>query len=988
MAVPDRFAELALHPHPIDKEELQESGPPVVPDFILPPTDVQAAALREKPYGELLADFRAGLLALKAAYRPFLEDHTPKAGAPGCRIARELSSFDFRFEEQADREHAERLTQGEGPWEAVSIPDYRGPIGRWTAYYRTVFSQTPEAAPLAPGRRLFLRFLGVDYKANVSVNGRFVGSHEGFFSPFEFDITDYIHKENILVVEVKNDAPTVGLEYPDGSTGPDGDKLYAATGPGWDDSAQGWHHCPPGAGIFNSVILEERPELFINDLFVRPDIDQARIEAWVEVYNCPFGESPFALSLAVYPCNFEGNIVCAFPCEVQPAGPGNNYYRFVLPMPEFRLWSPETPWLYMLRATITASSVAGVPLEDEIDCRFGMRKFHMDERETPRGTLYLNNQRIFLRGANDMGHMQRCVMRADFEQLIEDILIAKLANMNYYRFTQRPVQKEIYRYCDMLGMMNQTDLPVFGYLRRNQFAEALRQAGEMERLIRSHPSSIMVSYINEPFSSAATHKGHRHLYRNELEDFFEAATQAVRLENPDRVVKNAEGDYDPPTREGLSDFHCYTMWYTNHALPIGKLHKGYLPPIRRDWKTGCGEYGTEGLDPLELMLEDYPKAWLPQSPAEPWTPERIVRAQSYSMHGDWYEEQYHIKDWIAESQRHQALATRIMTDAFRRRSDLIVSTAVHLLIDAWPSGWMKTLVDQRRKPKPAYFEFQKANAPLRVNLRTDRFRLYGGDTAGIEVWILNDLPRAFRDYAVTVTIRLHDEQVVGSYGCPVQVEGSSAFCLGLLSFALPSGEGPLSVDAALTDRDAGVVNQERLMLRLHKKPGRRETGGAILVESPAEFVNDPQGPVLSRVRAGAAAVFLMDAWEPGAGTYADWDITLKNMNGVFFVARNSRDPLTADFGPRDFSYPYGKTAGYIRPVADKYLSCDKLVPLLYSYQKPAFNQFSRGEKVKLPVLAYGEYGKGRLYFTTVPLRDIAGLNPCFDELMARCNVFL
>jgi hypothetical protein len=329
-----------------------------------------------------------------------------------------------------------------------------------------------------------------------------------------------------------------------------------------------------------------------------------------------------------------------------------------------------------------------------------------------------------------------------------------------------------------------------------------------------------------------------------------------------------------------------------------------------------------------------------------------------------------------------------MTDAFRRRADMIVSTAVHLLIDAWPSGWMKTLVDHRRKPKPAYFEFQKANAPQRVNLRTDRFRFYQGDTVEIEVWILNDLPQALREWAVTATVRSEDEQVTGSYGCPVNSEGSGAFCQGVLSFAVPAREGPLYIDAALTDKNGTTVNRERLTLWVYKKPLRRETGGAILVESPAGFDNNPEGPVLSRVREGADAVFLMDAWEAGAGTYGGREITLTNMNGVYFAARNSRDPLTADFGPGDFSYPYGRSGGCIRWVAEKYLSCDTLVPLLYSYRKPAFSQFSRGEKAKLPVLAYGEYGRGRLYFTTIPLRDIAGVNPRFDALMARCNVFL
>ena len=96
-------------------------------------------------------------------------------------------------------------------------------------------------------------------------------------------------------------------------------------------------------------------------------------------------------------------------------------------------------------------------------------------------------------------------------------------------------------------------------------------------------------------------------------------------------VKNVEGDYDPPTQTGLSDFHCYTLWYTNHSMPIGKLHKGYLQALKKGWKTGCGEYGSEGLDPLSVMLENYPKEWLPKNIEDPWTPEKIIKAQTY----DW-----------------------------------------------------------------------------------------------------------------------------------------------------------------------------------------------------------------------------------------------------------------------------------------------------------------------------------------------------------------
>ena len=124
--------------------------------------------------------------------------------------------------------------------------------------------------------------------------------------------------------------------------------------------------------------------------------------------------------------------------------------------------------------------------------------------------LSLNGRPIRLRGANTMGFEQQDVMKQDWDQLRDDILLAKICHMNYWRITQRPVQAEVYEMCDRLGFLTQTDLPLFGQIRRNQFAECVRQAEEMERLVRAHPCNITVSYINEPFPNASG-RAHRHL---------------------------------------------------------------------------------------------------------------------------------------------------------------------------------------------------------------------------------------------------------------------------------------------------------------------------------------------------------------------------------------------------------------------------------------------------------------------------------------------
>ena len=102
----------------------------------------------------------------------------------------------------------------------------------------------------------------------------------------------------------------------------------------------------------------------------------------------------------------------------------------------------------------------------------------MDVVGEPKGRMFLNGHGVKLRGANTMGALQRCVMRRNWRQLVDDILLAKITHMNYMRLTQMPVQSEIYDYCDRLGLMVQSDLPLFGVLRRRP---VLRGAARWKR---------------------------------------------------------------------------------------------------------------------------------------------------------------------------------------------------------------------------------------------------------------------------------------------------------------------------------------------------------------------------------------------------------------------------------------------------------------------------------------------------------------------------
>lgn len=1006
----DLFAEIGLTEHPAQNEELEEITPIPLPKHYFPASAEKADPAAELSYTEKLRRFEQELAALRREYAPFLQNHVPEP--PLARSRLPLDRFQFRYHTEADCDFTQVL-EGRGAWEQVTIPDYRGPAGvdgKWTGYYRTEFTYAK-----TEGKRVFLVFKGVDYIANVYLNNKWIGSHEGFFAPFEFDVTEIIREHNVLAVEVKNDYPTMGVqELPI----LDGDKIYAATGPGWDDPEVGWHHCPPGAGIYNQVYLEERPALFVHDIFIRPDIDGHTIEAWIDICSCSSGMvQDFTVELEIFPRNFTGPVKLVQTIAVPYAGPGLNYYRYRFPFNEYRLWEPESPWLYTARVKLSRDG----QLLDVQDRSFGMRKFHMEEDGPLKGTLYLNNRPIILRGANEMGHLQQCVMRGDFDQLADDILIAKLAHVNYFRITQRPVQEEIYDYCDMLGMMHQCDLPLFGTLRRSQFYEAIRQAGEMERLIRSHPSSIMVTFINEPvairkhpnpkhkYNRRYREKAHRHLFRQELEYFFQAARKAIALENPDRVVKNVEGDYDPPTLEGLPDFHCYCMWYTNHAVPLGKLHKGYLPAVKKGWKVTCGEYGTEGLDNYEVMTRLYPREWLPADENQLWHPGGIIKAQTYLMHGDWFPEQNRIRDWIAASQKHQALATKLMTDAFRRRSDRLIGTAIHLLIDAWPAGWMKALVGADRVPKPAYFAYRDSLAPVRVNLRSDRLRVYCGETIEVETWVLNDTPQAGRG-KVIVTVR--GESDYESFAEVCTIAPAAAAYAGSVRFTVPNmpDRSLLHLDAALLDSTGKQINQERLTFTVYdpdagqKGADSRSTaylgagagellrrmnlggvayhsgcGADVIVVSAGEELGRYQEQLSEAINRGAHVLVLRENDQPLHVELLGQTFISRPLTPVYFAAVNTDVNIMEQFAADDFSYLYNGEKEMIDFTADSHLVGEGLEPLVYTYRKK--QEPGSFGKARLPIVGTMRCGDGRLTLCSLPLSGKVGFNPPLDRLL-------
>lgn len=1009
----DQFANIAVSGINVQSKELEVVMPPVNEEgelkterggnFVAFPEKVKS---KEVLYKELEKQ--------RQYYAPYFMHYAPEM--ENLRDRTYLTQFQWR---KCEKEN----------WEKVMIPHYVGLLGVKTIYYRTNFNIQKR-----DGKALFLHFDGVDYITRVFVNGKFVGSHEGFFAPFEFDVTAYVTDgDNTLTVEVLNDFIQQGNVETQGGERTGGDKIYAATGLGYDEPVMGWHHCPPAMGIYQKVYLEERSRCFAQDLFIRPCVEEKCGEIWLEVYKCDPGQEDISVEYSLYGDNFESIVFedkVYTPYTGRAIGLGDtfteakligdglidkpvklymekgiNYLKIPFEFQEFRLWSLKNPYLYQMQ--IRLKNKEGETI-DTIQQSFGMRSFVMDTEEIPRGTFYLNGEKIRLRGANTMGHEQQCVLKGNYDQLYNDLLLAKLCNMNFLRLTQRPVQKEIYDYCDRIGLLIQTDLPLFGVLRKNQMIEALKQTQEMEKLIRSHPCTILVSYINEPFPNAFN-QPHRHLNRKELMEFFECADVVVKMQNPDRVIKHVDGDYEPPSKT-LPDNHCYTCWYNGHGIESGKLHKGYWIPTKKSWNFACGEFGAEGLDSLEIMKKYYPAEWLPQTEEEEstWSAGKIMGSQTGNFHYFFFDTPHTLKGWVETSQKYQAWATKWMTEAFRRNPRM-VSFAIHLFIDAFPAGWMKTIMDVDRNPKPAYFAYRDALNPVLVSLRTDRYSCYEGERVPIEIWICNDLPYALEGYQCYYDVISEDGKVIVHGEKLFNMTESDSHCIGFLQ-AESNGTGKkMIVRAAVKDSEGNFLhtNQEEIqvypsdmtkfcdktVVLLHKEGtadrliresgckciGLEEAGGkAVILLDRYEDYLENQAEIDRVILEGSRVIFL----ELHSGEYiiAQKKVKIKDssMLPMNFVSSKTGDELVQDFRERAFWNWYDEEADMIVPILESTIKAKGLEPILLSG-----NTDENGNWEHAAAAGRIRYGKGDVIICQMKLAGKIKKNPAAEIFFER-----
>lgn len=303
--------------------------------------------------------------------------------------------------------------------------------------------------------RAILHFGAVNYYAEVFVGGAFVGSHKGGYTPFEFDITDFVRGgENELLVRVRT-----------------GDVYNSARGKqSYKKQSFGCFYTRV-TGIWQPVWLEFAPKNRIRDFYFRPDLANSRVNVELLTY----GKGNYRIRAC-----YDGREVGSAAGEVA--------YKtaLTLDLSETHLWREGEGNLYDV--TIEYEG-------DEVRSYFGLRETRYDGME-----YTLNGKPIFQRFVMDQGYYPGGVYTPrDPMEFAEDIERGKALGFNGVRLHQKLSDPRLLYLCDKAGYMAWGEYPSWGidYSDLSHIGQFLAEWEEALRRDFNHPSIITWCPLNE-----------------------------------------------------------------------------------------------------------------------------------------------------------------------------------------------------------------------------------------------------------------------------------------------------------------------------------------------------------------------------------------------------------------------------------------------------------------------------------------------------------
>lgn len=391
-----------------------------------------------------------------------------------------------------------------------AFPGYDGVAWYWKRFEPTV-------NPHKDGRTL-LRFWAVDFKADVWLNGKHLGMHEGGETPFLLDATEAIRPggENLLAVRVLNpcDTPIDGITL---AMTPHRNKAchYSA--------GASYNH----GGIVDSVEVLHVPAVRISDMFVRADPHTGIVTVDTTVENTTGRPAKATIGTTVAPASEGESIGHHRSAELLP--PGTSVVQTRLTVENPRLWDIDEPNLY--RVTQRLQTDESGESFDERSVRTGFREFVFKD-----GHFRLNGKRLFLKCSHTGNHCPVGLQMPapEFKDILrKDLVNCKAMGFNAIRFIAGISTRYQLDLADEIGLMVYTE-PYSSWCMapsprfEEWFDGSLR---EMILRDRNHPSVVIWGVLNETSAGPVFLQGAKSL-------------ELIRSLDPTRLVLLNSGRWD------------------------------------------------------------------------------------------------------------------------------------------------------------------------------------------------------------------------------------------------------------------------------------------------------------------------------------------------------------------------------------------------------------------------------------------------------------
>jgi beta-mannosidase len=568
-----------------------------------------------------------------------------------------------------------------------------------------------------------LRFGGVDYFCRVWINERYLGEHEGYFAPFEFEVGELLKTDadNMLVVKVW--APWDAEIAPD--RGPHRNSHNAKR-----DMMKGTYEHADGfiqkdvnpIGIWNDV------ELYFHDgirLKGKPCIRALPSKDFLsaDIKIAASAESILKDGRARFKCvvsEFDtGKIVFAETFE-KDFKKGQNDIELEFKLKNPRLWSTwDRGGQNLYKMSLCFFSEGINETKDIVFCAeetFGVRLIELirNEKEI---TYLLNGKKLYVRATTYFPDNYISMM--DESRYIRDIRAIKTAGFNAVRIHVHVEKPVFYDLCDREGIAVIQDSDInWIHPATNEWKDrAVKIFGDMIGLLSNHPSVITWVCMNEPQG-------------------YEEGTMMKEIPGPQLYAEALRLDPDRPAimGSGADKDLLYSGDTHNYMGSLNGEHTHYTEIYKERHERLNTEFGFDA--PMALL--------------------------NLYKHPDLYNRLINIADDIDKIQYYQYRYVKYFIEHYRRTKYAPCSGFVQFMfIDLSPQSFYG-VYDWYGFPKPAVQAMAESNQPVGV------FMEYKDIPEAI--WVVNDFDYELGD------CRLH--YIVTSDGGDIICEGSRDIYIG------------------------------------------------------------------------------------------------------------------------------------------------------------------------------------------------------------------